>query len=171
MAVQKQAQTYTLKALDMQEVIDAIQASSPTTKIYVGADSKRVKNKVVYVTVVCLHFDGNHGGRIFKQIVVEPWYGNIKGRLMNEVYKAVEIAYAVVDHLEGRPFEIHLDLNPDPAHKSNCAVKEGVGYVLGTFGFKPKLKPEAWCGSAVADRDTLKAGKRLKIGKRVAQPA
>lgn len=151
-----------IQALDIPEVIKAIQESSMATKVYVGADSKRVKKKVVYVTVVVLHFDGNKGGKIFKEISVEPWYGNIKGRLMNEVYKAIGVAYQLTDHLEGRPFEIHLDLNPDPKHKSNVAVKEAVGYVLGTFGFKPKLKPEAWCGSAVADRDTLKARKRIQ---------
>ena len=151
-----------LQALDMPEVIKAIQESSMATKVYVGADSKRVKKKVVYVTVVVLHYDGNKGGKIFKEISVEPWYGNIKGRLMNEVYKAIGVAYQLTDHLQGRPFEIHLDLNPDPKHKSNVAVKEAVGYVLGTFGFKPKLKPEAWCGSAVADRDTLKARKRIQ---------
>lgn len=151
-----------IQALDMPEVIKAIQESSMATRVYVGADSKRVKKKVVYVTVVVLHYDGNKGGKIFKEISVEPWYGNIKGRLMNEVYKAIGVAYQLTDHLEGRPFEIHLDLNPDPKHKSNVAVKEAVGYVLGTFGFKPKLKPEAWCGSAVADRDTLKARKRIQ---------
>lgn len=163
--------TQTLRALDMQEVIDAIKNSSQDTRVYVGADSKRVKKKVVYVTVVVLHLDGNKGGRIFKEITVEPYYGNIKQRLMNEVYKAIGIAYQLVDHLEGRAFEIHLDLNPDPKHKSNVAVKEAVGYVYGTFGFKPKLKPEAWCGSAVADRDTLKARKRIRGVERVAQPA
>lgn len=155
-------QTQVLRDLDMQEVIDAIKASSKTTRVYVGADSKRVKKKVVYVTVVVLHLDGNKGGKIFKKITVAPYYGNIKGRLMNEVYNAIGVAYELVEHLEGRPFEIHLDLNPDPQHKSNVAVKEAVGYVYGTFGFKPKLKPEAWCGSAVADRDTLKARKRLQ---------
>lgn len=158
-----------VQAMDIQEVIKEIQESSKTTKVYVGADSKRVKGKVVYVTVIVLHFDGNKGGKIFKEISIEPWYGNIKGRLMNEVYKAIDVAYKIVDHLEGRPFEIHLDLNPDPQHKSNVAVKEAVGYVLGTFGFRPKLKPEAWCGSTVADRDTLKA--RKGIHKRIASAA
>lgn len=152
-----------IQALDIPDIIKTIQESSPTTKIYVGADSKKVKNRVVYVTVIVLHFDGCKGGKIFKEITVEPWYGNIKGRLMNEVYKAIGVAYQIVDHLEGRPFEIHLDLNPDPQHKSNVAVKEAVGYVLGTFGFKPKLKPEAWCGSIVADRDTAKASRKNSV--------
>jgi predicted RNase H-related nuclease YkuK (DUF458 family) len=158
-----------VQAMDIPDVIKAIQESSMTTKVYVGADSKRVKGKVVYVTVIVLHYDGNKGGKIYKEISIEPWYGNIKGRLMNEVYKAIDVAYKIVEHLEGRPFEIHLDLNPDPQHKSNVAVKEAVGYVLGTFGFKPKLKPDAWCGSTVADRDTLKA--RKGVHKRLAANA
>lgn len=151
-----------IQSLDMEEVIAEIQNSSPTTKVYVGSDSKRVKKKVVYVTVIVLHYDGCRGGKIFKEIAVEPYYGNIKQRLMNEVYRAIGVAYQLVDHVQGRDFEIHLDLNPDPKHKSNIAVKEAVGYVLGTFGFAPKLKPDAWVGSAVADRDTLKARKRLR---------
>jgi predicted RNase H-related nuclease YkuK (DUF458 family) len=155
-------QQQVIRELDIQEVIAEIQNSTMATKIYVGADSKRVKKKVVYVTVVVLHFDGNKGGKIFKEIVVEPYFGNIKQRLMNEVYRAIGVAYQLVDHVQGRDFEIHLDLNPDPKHKSNVAVKEAVGYVLGTFGFAPKLKPDAWVGSAVADRDTVKARKRLR---------
>lgn len=148
--------------MDMDEVRKAIAESSPNTRIYVGADSKRVKKKVVYVTVVILHYEGKHGGRVFKNIVIEPWYGNIKQRLMNEVYGAIGVAFDIVDHLGGRPFEIHLDLNTDPKHKSNMCVKEAVGYVLGSFGFKPKLKPEAWAASTVADDTTVKLRKRVQ---------
>ncbi|GIR47955.1 MAG: hypothetical protein CM15mP58_00520 [Burkholderiaceae bacterium] len=33
---------------------------------------------------------------------------------MNEVYKVAELYLKIVDVIEGRSVEIHLDLNPDP---------------------------------------------------------
>lgn len=71
---------------------------------------------------------------------------------MNEVGYAVKAGIALADVIENRPFEIHLDLNPDPKHKSNCAVKEATGYVLGCFEMRPILKPDGFAATYAADR-------------------
>jgi len=56
----------------------------------------------------------------------------------------------IADVVGERPFEVHLDINPNPDHRSSMIVKEAVGYVLAQ-GLKPVLKPDAVAASAVAD--------------------
>lgn len=141
---------------DFKTVKEYIRQSSTKSGIYIGCDSKKYRrgNKmfVAYVGVVVIHYDCNKGGKIFKFIRKEPDYGNLKQRLLNEVMMACEIGYNLIDTIGERPFEVHLDINPNPKHKSSIAVKEAIGYVLGTFGFKPKLKPESFASSSVADK-------------------
>lgn len=142
--------------LDLDYVKKFIENSSKETAIYIGCDSKvTVRNKkkiAVYVAIIVIHYDGNHGAKLFKKVVIEPDYGNMRQRLMHEVYMAAEIAYQLVDSIGDRPFEIHLDINPNPIFKSSVVMKEAAGYIMGVLGFQPKLKPEAPAASFAADR-------------------
>lgn len=135
---------------------EEIKKAAKDTKIYVGCDSKRYKDgRVKYATVVILHINGKHGARIFSFIDTEKDYNkasNPRMRLVLEAYKAVDIASELVDVVGDRVFELHLDLNSNPKYKSNTAVKEALGYVLGVLGFSAKLKPDAWASSTAADR-------------------
>lgn len=143
----------------MEEMIaaakEAIRASSPESGVYIGCDSIRRKKRgrfvATYATVVIVHRDSKHGGQIFSFVETQQDYGSMKARLMNEVGYAVQVGWEVADEVGERPFQIHLDLNPNPNHKSNVAVKEASGYVLGTFGFPPMLKPEAFAATYAAD--------------------
>lgn len=144
--------------LNIEEVKKAIHESSLETKIYIGSDSKVIKTRkgrrVKYCTVVILHYDGKHGGKIFSDIRTENFYGDARApklRLLGEVQRCVEIGYEVLDAIGPRDFEVHLDLNTSPEHKSNLAVKEALGYVMGTLGVTAKLKPDAFAASTAAD--------------------
>jgi predicted RNase H-related nuclease YkuK (DUF458 family) len=153
---------YTLTEKDreiLEEVKRVIAASSTSSCIYVGCDSKRVRKstQVKYATVIILHHDGKHGGRMWSFMDTEQAYGpasNPRMRLVNEAFRAVMLAQEVMDEIGDRHFELHLDLNPNPMHKSNAAVKESLGFVLGTLGIEAKLKPEAWASSTAADKLT-----------------
>jgi predicted RNase H-related nuclease YkuK (DUF458 family) len=73
--------------------------------------------------------------------------------MLLEVSKSVEIAYELCDlfiehHVE---MEIHADINTNPQFKSNEALKDSMGYILG-MGFNIKVKPEAFASSCCADR-------------------
>jgi predicted RNase H-related nuclease YkuK (DUF458 family) len=140
----------------VEEMIVAIRDSSLDTKIYVGCDSKinRRKNRVTYATVVVLHWHGNQGGHILSQVETERVYGDArkpKARLMNELYRAVGLAGQLMDVVGDREFELHLDFNTDPRHKSNVCIKEATGYVLG-MGMEPVFKPHAWAATSAGDR-------------------
>jgi predicted RNase H-related nuclease YkuK (DUF458 family) len=132
-----------------------IKASSKESSVYVGCDSVRFKKNgrwfARYATVVVVHYDTCHGASVFSDIVVMEDYGNIKMRLLNEAMFATNAALEIIDVLDGRYLEIHLDINPNPKHRSNVAITEAVGYVLGCTQVKPKVKPEAWAASHASD--------------------
>lgn len=133
----------------------AIAASSKESAVFIGCDSIRFKKHgrwfARYSTVIVLHIDSCRGCRVFHDSEVVPDYGNLKMRLMTEVGYAVGAATEILDVIDGRPFSIHLDINTDPKHKSSVAVKEAIGYVRGTMGFDPILKPHSLMASHCAD--------------------
>jgi predicted RNase H-related nuclease YkuK (DUF458 family) len=138
------------------EAREAIINSSSESSIYIGADSIRHKKKngqfwAKYCVVVVIHTDSKRGCRLFHKTYDEPDYGGLKQRLLNEVNYAVSCASELVDVIGDRYFEIHLDLNPDPKHKSNIAVKEALGWVKGQFGIDAVVKPASFAATHAAD--------------------
>ena len=95
--------------------------------------------------------DTKKGGRIFHTSVDMPDYGNLKQRLLMEVQLAVTTATEIVDVIGDRHFEIHLDINPNPNHKSSVAVKEALGWVKGSLGMDAKIKPHSFAATHAAD--------------------
>ena len=73
---------------------------------------------------------------------------------MSEVFKTVELYKEFEYELIDRDVEIHLDVNPDDQFASSKVVKQAKGYVLGTIGIDPQLKPEAYAASYAADHAT-----------------
>jgi predicted RNase H-related nuclease YkuK (DUF458 family) len=47
--------------------------------------------------------------------------------------------------------EVHADINTNPNFKSNAALREAMGYILG-MGFAFKAKPEAFASSSCANK-------------------
>ena len=151
-----------MKNLNIDEVRAFIQAQSPETKIYLGADSARFRKDgkwhAEYTLAVVVHINGNRGCKIFGESSVEVDYDAKKDRprmrLMNECYKIGELYLKLADVLKGRQTEIHLDLNPNKKYGSSCAVEEAIGYIRGTCNLTPMVKPHSWAASCVADRLT-----------------
>jgi uncharacterized protein len=153
-----------MNTFNFNEIKDEIQRSPADSSIYIGADSKVYSSKgvqmVAYVTVIILHFGTSKGAKIFKSYRTDRHYGEIRLRLMSEVGDAIAAALEVVDVIGDRNFEIHLDINRGAIHKSSILVKEATGYVLGTLGIEPKLKPDSFAASSVADRFCVKDAKK-----------
>jgi len=142
---------------NLEEVRDSIQKSSNNTKIYLGCDSKVLKNKKVrYAIVVILHINGNNGCKIWGKIE----YDNIKdgnkakpfNRMMSEVQKLTEMYELLEDLLIDKEFEIHIDVNPNIIHGSNVAYGAAKGYISGVIGIMPTFKPFAFAASCAADK-------------------
>lgn len=143
----------------IEEMVDLLTSMDSNTRIYLGCDSVRYINKdrqwARYATVAIIHKNGNAGCRIFSNISREPDYdlkqNRPKLRMLNEVRKVCELYTQLAPFIDEFDVEIHLDINTDPIHGSNCAATEAAGYVLGMTGIEPKLKPDSWAASFGAD--------------------
>ena len=143
----------------IEEMVDLLYDLDENTKIYLGCDSVRFKKGdrryAKYATVAVVHMNGKNGCRVFRHKSIEADY-DLKSnrpsmRLMNEVQKVCELYVQLAPFIDSFPIEIHLDLNTDPKHGSNCVATQAAGYVLGVTGIQPKLKPDAWSSSFAAD--------------------
>lgn len=148
------------KKINLDEVKSYIESKGPNTKIYLGGDSERIRVKdtwyAEYYTVVIIHIDGKHGCKVFGEISREKDYDQKKSRprmrLMTEVMKVAELYIKLADILDDREVEIHLDINPDEKHGSNCVISEAVGYIKGMCNITPFVKPKSWAATSAADR-------------------
>jgi predicted RNase H-related nuclease YkuK (DUF458 family) len=134
----------------------AILNSSESSSVYIGADSIRFRGKderwmARYSVVIVLHKDSKHGANIFYNNFEVPDYGNLHQRLIAEAAAAIEAATEILDVLGPRKLEVHLDINPNPKHKSNVAVKEALGYVRGSLGIEAIIKPNSFAATHAAD--------------------
>ena len=145
---------------NLQEVRDFITAQSPETKVYLGADSERVKVNGLwyadYTLAVVVHIDGKHGCKIFGSVQRErDWDQKANKpslRLMQEVYKVSDLFHELSDVLQDRHVEVHLDINPSEKYKSSAVVQQAVGYIKGTCNVTAQVKPNAFAASYAADR-------------------
>jgi len=149
-----------MKKIDIAQVKEFIEAQSTTTKIYLGADSERMKRNgkwyADYTLAIVVHIDGCHGCKIFGEVQTELDYdykaSKPSMRLMNEVYKVAELYQKLVDAIGERDVEIHLDINPDLKHNSSIVIQQAVGYIKGVCNVVPMVKPNAFAASYAADR-------------------
>ena len=149
-----------MKKFDIDKVKEFILDQGPDTKIYLGADSERIRIDGVwyadYALAVVVHIDGRHGCKIFGYVEREIDYDHKKSkpamRLMSEVYKVSELFQYMSDVLEDRHVEVHLDLNKSDLHGSSCVVNQAIGYIKGTCNMTPMVKPDAPAASFCADR-------------------
>ena len=120
-------------------------------KVCIGSDSHVYGNEIQYATAIVFVRKGK-GAFTFIRKQKEFHKISIKERMLNEVNKSVEIAYRIFEILEkyNVEMEVHADINTDPDFKSNIALKDAMGYILG-MGYVFKAKPYAFASSNCAD--------------------
>ena len=131
--------------------------------IIVGCDSSSGEEPHFPVVVVILR--KGEGGRFFLKKVKYPSskkFYNLHQRILEEVLLSCEFALFLRDYLTktvkdlGKNLNyqfryIHADIGGSGATKD--MIKEVVGLIKGN-GFEPKIKPESFAASVVADRFT-----------------
>lgn len=120
-------------------------------KVCVGSDSHVYGKEVHYATaVVIIRKEKGAFAFIRKERIIQNI--GIKERMLNEVGKSVEVAYAISEILDkyNIKMEVHADINTDADFKSNIALKDAMGYILG-MGYTFKAKPYAFASSSCAD--------------------
>jgi predicted RNase H-related nuclease YkuK (DUF458 family) len=121
-------------------------------KVCIGTDSKVKGADTEFATVIVFLREHNGGFMYIHNEKTKTKY-HIKERMLVEVAKSIEIAYELCDlFIEHKvEMEVHADINTNPQFKSNDALKEAMGYILG-MGFAFKAKPEAFASSCCADK-------------------
>ncbi|HRG81889.1 MAG TPA: ribonuclease H-like YkuK family protein [Chitinophagaceae bacterium] len=121
-------------------------------KVCIGTDSQVKGQETEFATVIVFLREG-HGGFMFIHNEKTRQQFTIKERMLTEVAKSIEIAYELC-HLFTTydvDMEVHADINTNPQFKSNDALREAMGYILG-MGFAFKAKPEAFASSSCANK-------------------
>ena len=121
-------------------------------KVCIGTDSQVKGAETEFATVIVFLREG-HGGFMFIHNDKTRQVYTIKERMLVEVAKSIEIAYELCNlfTLYDVDMEVHADINTNPHFKSNDALKEAMGYILG-MGFAFKAKPEAFASSCCANK-------------------
>ena len=121
-------------------------------KVCIGTDSQVRGGTVEFATVIVFIREGK-GGFMFIHNFASEQRMTIKERMLMEVAKSIEVAYSLCDLFDTYDvdMEIHADINTNPQFKSNAALNEAVGYILG-MGFASKAKPDAFASSSCADK-------------------
>ena len=141
------------------DLVELLYGLDKNTKIYIGTDSVRFREHgrwfAKYASVCVVHMNGKNGCRVFKYRSIDPDYDLKKSRpsmrLMNEVMKSCELYTQLAPFIDEFDVEIHVDVNTNPIHGSNCVATQAAGYVLGVCGLEAKLKPDAFAASFAGD--------------------
>ncbi|MEM9820887.1 MAG: ribonuclease H-like YkuK family protein [Bacteroidota bacterium] len=121
-------------------------------KVCIGTDSQ-VRGGVTEYATVIVFLREKKGGFMYINNDKSTKPMQLRERMITEVAKSVDIAYQLCDLLDKYQvaLEVHADINTDPHFKSNTALKEAMGYILG-MGFVFKAKPDAFASSSCADK-------------------
>lgn len=123
-----------------------------TLKVCIGTDSQ-VKGKETEFATVIVFVRKGKGGFMYIHNETTLQKMNIKQRMLIEVSKSIEVAYALcrLFTIYNVDMEVHADINTNPNFKSNDALKEAMGYIMG-MGFVFKAKPHAFASSTCANK-------------------
>ena len=139
-----------LKAVE--EATKRESAAGYKLKVCIGTDSQVHSTVTEFATVIVFLRQGQ-GGFMFIHNETSQIPYSIKERMLVEVAKSIDIAYQLCALFTRYDvdMEVHADINTNPNFKSNEALKEAMGYILG-MGFAFKAKPEAFASSSCANK-------------------
>jgi uncharacterized protein len=123
-----------------------------TIKVCIGTDSQVKSRETEFATVIVFVRQGK-GAFMYICNQTTKRKMAVKERMLDEVSRSIDVAHSLCQlfiafniHME-----VHADINTNPNFKSNTALKEAMGYIMG-MGFAFKAKPHAFASSDCADR-------------------
>ncbi len=140
-----------IKAAVEQAILRETQAGYKL-KVCIGTDSQVHGATTEFATVI-VFLREQHGGFMYIHNDRTDFTYSLKERMLVEVAMSIEIAYELCELFNRYDvdMEVHADINTNPHFKSNVALREAMGYILG-MGFAFKAKPEAFASSCCADK-------------------
>ena len=122
---------------------------NPEVEILVGCDSQNYTANTTYATVVAL-YKPKGGAHVLYNKEVLPLERVRQVRLMNEVWKSVEVAELLKNSGLPQVKYIDIDVNPDKRFKSNEVLRSAVGLVEG-MGYTVRYKSMGVMATYAAD--------------------
>ena len=137
---------------EVMEVIARERAMGHDLKVCIGTDSQVNGRETEFATVIVFIRKGK-GGFMYIHNETTTQKMSIKERMLLEVAKSIEVAYPLCNIFSrySVDMEVHVDINTNPNFKSNDALKEAMGYIMG-MGFVFKAKPDAFASSCCANK-------------------
>ena len=124
-----------------------------TYEIVVGCDSPSEESPHFPVAVVVLR--RGEGGKFFLKKITYPFgqkkFYSWKSRILEEVMLSCQLALILREKIGEGVKYIHADVGENG--KTKDMIKEVTGLIRSN-GFEPKIKPESYAASVVADRYT-----------------
>lgn len=137
---------------EVKDVLMRESESGHDVKVCIGTDSQ-VKGRITEFATVIVFIRKGKGGFMYINNEITKQKMSIKERMLTEVAKSIDIAYALCNIFSrySVDMEVHADINTNPSFKSNDALKEAMGYIMG-MGFVFKAKPDAFASSSCANK-------------------
>lgn len=124
--------------VDLIPYVRQYMALNPEVEVLIGCDSQNRDRQSIYAVVVGLYRPKKGAHVLYTKYNTERERES-SVRLLNEVWKSVEVAELLKNELGIKATWIDIDLNPDPKYKSNAALTSAVGIVTG-MGYKVRHK-------------------------------
>jgi uncharacterized protein len=139
-------------AEEVSNVLMRERAMGHDVKVCIGTDSQVKSRETEFATVIVFIRKGK-GGFMYIHNEVTKQKMSIKQRMLMEVAKSIDVAYELCSIFSrySVDMEVHADINTNPSFKSNDALKDAMGYIVG-MGFAFKAKPEAFASSSCANK-------------------
>ena len=137
---------------EIADVIAKERAMGNELKVCIGTDSQVKSRETEFATVIVFIRKGK-GGFMYIHNETTTKKMSIKERMLLEVAKSIEVSYALWNIFSKYSvyMEVHADINTNPNFKSNDALKDAMGYIIG-MGFAFKAKPDAFASSSCANK-------------------
>lgn len=123
--------------------------------IVIGTDSQTSHEATTFVSAVVIHRVGKGARFFFRKQRSGPMF-----ELRRRIYRETELSLQLVEAMNGKglsaltarwPLEIHIDIGRQGDTKALIAEINGW---VSSVGYVPRIKPESFGASAVADRFT-----------------
>lgn len=137
---------------EVREVLMREKETGYELKVCIGTDSQ-VKGRITEFATVIVFIRKGKGGFMYIRGEKTKQRMSIKQRMLTEVAKSIEAAFELCNVFTAFnvDMEVHADINTNPNFKSNDALKDAMGYIMG-MGFAFKAKPHAFASSSCANK-------------------
>lgn len=137
---------------EITDMLNSEREAGNDLKVCIGTDSQ-VKGRITEFATVIVFLRKGKGGFMFIHNFTTQRKMSIKERMLEEVGRSIEVAYSLCHIFTAYnvDMEVHADINTNPNFRSNDALKEAMGYIMG-MGFTFRAKPYAFASTSCANK-------------------